>query len=76
MKIDKEVLKKTTECKKNFECLDNDCNILCKVVDSINQEIHFVRCLTEIDCNYKLYFGQKCICTCPTRKKIFTKYGI
>ena len=76
MKIDKKVLKKTTECKKNFVCLDNNSNILCKVVDSIKQEIHFVRCLTEIDCNYKLLYGDNCICTCPTRKEIFIKYEI
>jgi len=76
IEIDKEILKKTTDCKKNFECLNKDCNVLCKVVININQDVLFVKCLCKDICNYQMFYGYETICTCPTRKEIFNKYSI
>ena len=76
MKIDKEILKNTSTCEKKFQCLNNESNSLCKVVDSINQEVHFVKCLCKDICNYQMSYGLSNICTCPTRKEIFNKYSI
>ena len=76
MDIDKEILKKTTNCEKNFECLNNDKHIYCKVEDCVNNKVHFVKCLNVDYCVYKMSFAQSFICNCPTRKEIFNKYGI
>lgn len=77
MKIDKQTLKKTNDCQKNFECLVDDCNVLCKLVDSINQKVHFVECILTDDCKYKIPFSSyRNVCTCPSRKEIFNRYGV
>ena len=76
MDIDKEILKKTIKCEKNFGCLTNDKHIYCKVENSVANEVHFVKCLDNNYCTYKMSFGQSYICNCLTRKEIFNKYGI
>ena len=74
MRIEKKILNKTTGCKNNFVCLSGEKNIYCKVDTHISDEVYFVTCLAEINCNYKISFGQKTVCTCPTRKEIYHKY--
>ncbi len=76
MEIDKEILKKTSDCKKNFDCLKNDQHIFCKVEYCVNHEVHFVKCMDVDYCVFKMYFGQSFTCNCPTRKEIFNKYNI
>lgn len=75
MEITKETIEKTTKCLKNFECL-NGGSIRCKVEDCINNEVHFVKSSSTEYCPYNLSFGDDNICTCPTRKEIYNKYGI
>lgn len=76
MKIDKEILKKTTRCEKKFECLKNEnytCIIL-KVESHANGKVLFVNCENYI-CKYKMNFGDGTVCNCPTRQEIFRKYN-
>ena len=76
MEIDKEILNNTTNCEKNFDCLTNCKHIYCKVEYALADEVHFVKCLYDEHCTYKMSFGFSYICNCPTRKEIFNKYGI
>ena len=75
MKIDENILKKTTRCENDFECLKDEnypCRVL-KVESCINGEIIIVNC-TKSKCLYKVIFGRKTICACPTRIEIYNKY--
>lgn len=76
MEIDKIIIEKTLNCNKNFDCLNNNAHVCCKVEDCINNEVHFIKCLEKLQCTYKMSFGESFICTCPTRKEIFNKYKI
>ncbi len=76
LEIDKEVTQKTTACEKNFACLTNYFHNFCKVESTIQGNVHFVKCPEGLKCNYKLCFAKERICTCPTRKELFRKYGI
>ena len=74
LKINKETLEKTVHCKKDFDCIKNN-NICCKVESCVNKEVHFVECSEKKSCYYRMTFGHSDICTCPTRKEIYNKYG-
>ncbi len=76
MIIRKEIHEETNECEKTFKCLNNKKNIYCEVISNVSNKVHFVECLTEEYCNYQFTFGYKCVCSCPTRKEIYNKYGI
>ena len=75
IELDREILQKTTDCDKDFQCLSNENQIYCKVSQCISN-VHFVKCSIENYCYYELSFENEHICTCPTRKAIFNKYGI
>jgi len=74
MKIEKEILDKTVHCTKDFDCIKNN-NICCKVVSCVNKEVLFVECSEKNSCSYRMTYGYSFICTCPTRKEIYNKYG-
>lgn len=76
MDIDKKIINKTDRCKKNFECLKNKNHIYCKVKDRVGETAHFIECVDELNCNYKISFGFSYMCTCPTRKEIYNRYNI
>ena len=73
LEIDNIILQETSCCDNDFKCLKNGIYPLCKVEHCINT-IHFVDCKSEY-CDCKLNFGYGNICTYPTRKEIFNKYG-
>ncbi|REE83269.1 hypothetical protein BX611_0556 [Lutibacter oceani] len=75
MEIDKELIEKTTKCKKSFGCLNNDQHILCKVEHCVSNKVHFVKCSDNF-CPYRMSFGYSDVCNCPMRKEIFNKYKI
>ena len=75
MEIREETLKETIHCHKDFECIKSN-NICCDVTRSVNNQVHFVECKERVQCNYKMSFGNSFICTCPTRKEIYNKYGL
>ena len=68
MEIKKEILEKTLQCKKDFECIKNN-KICCKVERRVNDEVFFVECNEKNSCNYRLSFGNFFICTCPTSER-------
>ncbi|PJC58491.1 MAG: hypothetical protein CO023_05245 [Flavobacteriales bacterium CG_4_9_14_0_2_um_filter_35_242] len=81
MKIDDDILKKTTLCQKNFECLcsketnsTNEKNCIKKADCFVTEDLFVVEC-TESACPYFLNYGGYCICSCPTRIEIYKKYG-
>lgn len=74
--IDKKIIDETDRCKKDFECLKNDNHIYCKVNNCVSESAHFIECVDDLDCNYKMSFGFSYMCTCPTRKEIYNKYKI
>jgi len=76
MDINKQTLKETTNCEKNFGCLNGHNHVYCKVESCVNNEVHFVKCLNEDHCLYKMNFGDSIICSCPIRKEIYNKYGL
>ena len=76
MKIYKVILQNTTNCENGFSCLNGGREKICKVESVVSDKVLFVKCLHTDNCYYKLSFGQEIICTCPTRKEIYNKYGI
>lgn len=75
MKIDEKIIAGTLGCQKNFDCLNSNQHVYCKVEDCINKEVYFIQYREKPSCNYKMSFGNTFICNCPTRKEIFNKYG-
>lgn len=76
MEIHEQVLKKTTRCNKNFECLNNGSSPCCKVDYCVNGLVLFVEKNDCFYCNYRMNFGDSIMCNCPTRIEIFKKYSI
>ncbi len=76
IKVNPEILKNTTECKKDFSCLSGNRTDLCKVELNVNDKIHFVKCLSDEPCDYKKSFGYSFICICPVRKELYNRYNI
>jgi hypothetical protein len=75
LEIEKEVIDKTFHCKRNFECTKNTSNC-CTIDYCVNNEVHFLDNNEVKLCNYKIHFGNSSICSCPTRKEIYNKYGL
>ncbi len=75
MDINKEILKRTTKCEKDFNCLKDEKHVYCKVERCVSDKVHFIQCLIDGYCIYRMSFGESFICNCPTRKEIFNKYG-
>ena len=76
MKIEEQIITKTTHCEKNFDCLKSDKHHCCKVKYCVNKEVHFINCANNINCSYKMIFGNSFICICPVRKEIYNKNGV
>ena len=73
--IDTDVLSQTTECTRDFACLSGNTQ-LCQVENCVNNKVHFIQCNHDTKCNYQISFGYSYICTCPTRKEIYNRYGL
>ena len=76
MEIDKLIIAETVRCEKDFACLSEKTHVYCKVENCINKKIHFIERKDLFQCRYVMCFGDCYICTCPTRKEIYNKYGI
>ena len=66
----------TTDCDDNFDCIRNSNHVYCKVENCVDNKVHFIKCLNENYCPYRMLFGHSYICNCPTRKEIYNKFGI
>lgn len=76
MEIDNEILRETTLCRREYNCIQTGSQASCKVEKCINNIVHFVNCPDHAFCNYKSSFGSAYICACPTRKEIYRKFGM
>ena len=76
IEITGESLKKTGKCRKNHSCLSGERNDLCKVELNVDNKIHFVKCVNNEPCAFRISFGYSYICSCPIRKELFDRYNI
>jgi len=69
--IEEEIKKKTTECNHDFSCLKGSNDCLCEIESQISNKLLFIKPHANSVCNYKLSFGYKFICNCPTRNHLY-----
>ncbi len=76
--ISEEILKQTTECKKDFACLSSETRDVCKATTSMMESMVYVECLEEVSCPYRRSFGTSGIyvCKCPVRVVLCKRHGI
>jgi len=74
IKIDEDISKTATMCKKNLSCLSG--SDICKVEFCVEGQIHFIKCMNLEPCHYRMPFGYSFVCKCPVRKELFNKYKI
>lgn len=75
IKIDDNIIQKTTKCRKNFSCLSGEINHICKVEECMS-EIIFIKCAEQNPCKYRTYFGYSQLCSCPVRRELYFRYKI
>ena len=74
LEIESETLARTIHCREGFACLvGQHC---CSVESCIGGTILFVRRPPEDVCYYAVHFGDGCLCSCPTRKELYSRYGM
>jgi hypothetical protein len=73
---DPDIQSRTTECVHNFSCLDGKRDCLCEVETAIDNKVIFVKPQMHTACNYKLSFGYKFICNCPTRNHLYLSHKV
>jgi len=76
IRISEEVLKKTTECKKNFSCLSDKKRDWCEAESSPGYDTLFVKVKRGNSCKYLIPYVDSFLCICPTRNEIYKRYGI
>jgi len=76
IKIDETVVRATTECAKDFACLDTSGKNLCHVKHCVQGKVHFIECLNVDYCSYQMSFGTGVVCNCPVRRDIYNLYGL
>ena len=76
MKIDKEIIQRTTNCELNFCCLSGDKTRICKVKNSIGFGLLEINPTIVNHCKCRVSFGNTYFCNCPTRNEIFNRYNI
>ncbi len=75
IKVDDNILKKTTKCREKFSCLSGG-TPFCRVELCIEDTIHFIKCVSNKSCVYKVPFGYSYVCICPVRKELYNRYKI
>jgi hypothetical protein len=75
IKVDDNIIRQTTKCAKNFSCLSGETPI-CSVELCIDNKIHFIKCVRNKSCSYRVPFGYSDVCTCPVRKDLYNSYKI
>ena len=76
IKVEDSTINKTTRCEKNFSCLSEKRDDLCRVFYNIGDSVHFVECQNTEHCDYMASYGHSFFCTCPVRKEIFHRHNI
>lgn len=75
IQIDSETIRVTIECKKSFSCLAGDKNNICRIGDCVDGNVRFIKCADSKKCSYQVPYGSNRLCSCPTRKEIYSLYG-
>ncbi len=76
LNVHDDIIKNTNRCKKDHSCLSGFAADLCQVEMCIGEKIHFIKCMNENICNYRIPFGYSFVCTCPVRKELYNKYKL
>lgn len=75
IRVDDNIIKETTKCRKIFSCLSGEAPS-CSVELSIENKIHFIKCVSNESCSYRVPFGYSHVCNCPVRKELYNRYKI
>ncbi len=75
IKIDNDIVQKTTKCRENFSCLSGK-TPLCKVECCIENKVLFIKCISNEPCDYRVSFGHSYVCVCPVRIELYNRYKI
>ena len=76
IKINEDILQRTTSCNHDFKCLFGDKQRLCEVIGSIGSDMKDIKPNPEIECKYHLSFDTNNLCLCPTRNELYNRYRI
>lgn len=75
-RISDETRRKTTKCPSDMRCLvDGKCSD-CVIEWVIKGSGMFVKTNLPNSCAYKMTYGEKFICKCPTRYELHMRYGL
>jgi hypothetical protein len=78
--IPRAILKNTTKCRSDFSCISSEGKDLCQVASKLDaydgNSILFCSPTNDQYCSYRKPFGEYCICGCPTRKAIHSRYQL
>ncbi len=75
-KINPDIIKKTTECFFEFQCLKENGKPHCEIVSTNFGYVFFVKYSSSLNCGYALSVGDDHMCLCPTRGELYLKYKI
>ncbi len=77
IKISKEIIKQTTQCKRDFACLSGKPEDLCEVDYRPGKWLLCMKSRKNPICDYCGDYGNSgAFCLCPTRKELYRRYGI
>ena len=76
IRISEDTIKNAGKCRKGHSCLSGQRDDLCKVELNVDDKIHFVKCMSNESCAYRISFGYSYVCLCPVRKELFNRYNI
>ncbi len=66
----------TRECRKHFACLKEGTVSRCRVLAALEGETLFVQCRESGPCAHRETRGERVTCACPTRVRIYERYGV
>ena len=73
--VDGETLGRTTQCRREFACLETAGRCLCSAQGRTSKGV-VVEKLACDGCPYAAPGAGSDLCTCPTRAKLLEKYGV
>ena len=76
VKIDEEIVQRTTQCEHDFSCISEDKTCICEAIRSIGHVILEIKHKYRSVCRYCLSYGNTDICLCPIRNEIYNRYNI
>ena len=74
--ISQETRNRTTKCLKEFQCLTDPSHAICPATRALEGDGVFIKWQGEVNCPYKMLFGQAFICNCPTRRELYLLHNL